>query len=276
MTYKLFLISSVIFVAISFVLWVLIKDVNRKETNKVQKNTKINFSPKGVLSGSDSHYDIKLTMNPDGKFHLESTVIVKNDSTDSWDKLVFYFIPNMFTKENSPQLEYPATIQFNNISLEGKKVEYNLDKDTLNISLAKQLVPSEVVKVEFSYDFTLPEKGLRFSKDNGNFYLAQFYPMVATYQNHKWNKEEYLFHGETYHTGFSNFKVVYDIPNDYTLASTSENDKYPSENKGSFEINNTKEVFIAILKNPNVTEKWVGNINVRVLEIKKIKNYTRK
>ncbi|MED3884245.1 MULTISPECIES: hypothetical protein [Priestia] len=87
------------------------------------------------------------------------------------------------------------------------------------------------------------------------YYIAQFYPMVATYRNHKWNKEEYQFKGETYHTAFSDFKVRYNIPNNYTIVSTSEDDKFPSEKNGVFEVKNTKEVFIALLKNHLVFEK---------------------
>ncbi|MDP4087280.1 MAG: M1 family aminopeptidase, partial [Bacillota bacterium] len=81
---------------------------------------------------------------------------------------------------------------------------------------------------------------------------------------HKWNKEEYTTHGETYHTAFSDFKLSYDIPNEYTMVSTSENDQYPSKNKGAFEVKNVKEVFIAILRKPDVAEKKEGNINIRI------------
>ncbi|MCI0768312.1 hypothetical protein [Bacillus sp. TL12] len=187
-------------------------------------------------------------MNQEGRFHLVSTVTIKNISKDSWGNLVFYFIPNMFTKGNSPQLEHPSTVQFDKVAVDGEIVDFKLDKDILNIPLVSKLEPNKEVTVDFSYDFTLPEKGDRFTKDDENYYLAQFYPMVATYRNHKWNKEEYMTHGETYHTAFSDFKVAYDIPNEYTIASTSENDKYPSENKGSFEVKNVKAVFVAILK----------------------------
>ncbi|MDQ6596416.1 M1 family peptidase [Bacillus salipaludis] len=261
---KFVLILLPVIIVISFATWLLLKDIKQAESSKIEKTPKMQFSPKSVPPGSQSQYNIRLSMNQDGRLHLETTVKVKNVSKDSWDNLVFYFIPNMFTKNNSPQLEHPSIVQFDKVAVGGEKVDFKLDKDTLTIPLVSKLDSNKEVTVDFAYDLTLPENGYRFTKENGNYYLAQFYPMVATYRNHKWNKEEYTTHGETYHTAFSDFKVTYDIPNDYTIVSTSKNDKYPSENKGSFEVRNVKELFMAILKKPNVTEKKEGNVNIRV------------
>ncbi|MGG0582804.1 hypothetical protein ABE049_00755 [Priestia megaterium] len=205
-----------------------------------------------------------LTMNEEGTFHLESTVTIKNISEDSWRNVVFYFIPNMFTKSLSSQLDQPSTIHFNKVSVNGESSSFELKKDTLNVPLKEELQKGKEIKVTFSYDFTLPEDGLRFTKSHQNYYLAQFYPMVATYRNHKWNKEEYRFKGETYHTAFSDFKVRYNIPNDYTTVSTSEDDKFPSEKNDVFEVKNTKEVFI-FFKNPLVFEKNEEKVNIRVI-----------
>ncbi|MDP4085010.1 MAG: M1 family metallopeptidase, partial [Bacillota bacterium] len=254
---KLFLICSVILILLSFAILVL------KSHNKDIELKKA-FSPRGLPSGNHSKYDISLTMNTEGRFHLESKILIKNLSDDKWNNLIFYFIPNMFTKNNSPQLEFPSIVQFDKVAVNGKIVDFSLEKDTLNIPLASKLDHNKEVTVDFSYDFTLPENGYRFTEKNGNYYLAQFYPMVATYRNHKWNKEKYMTHGETYHTTFSDFKLSYDIPNEYTLVSTSENDQYPSKNKDGFEVKNVKEVFMAILRKPDVVEKKEGNINIRI------------
>ncbi|PJO44699.1 aminopeptidase, partial [Lysinibacillus xylanilyticus] len=201
------------------------------------------FISKEISPGNFSEYDIKLNMGNDGKFQLESTVVVKNLSTDDWGQLTFYFIPNMFTKSVSPELEYPSTVDFHNISIDGKKAGYTLEEDTLNVQLTEKLKPNQEIKVYFSYELTLPEEGLRFTKSNfDNYHLAQFYPMLATYRNHQWNKEKYLFRGETYHNTYSNFKLTYDIPKEYTLVSSFDQEVYPSPNKGLLEVENVKEI----------------------------------
>ena len=239
-----------------------------EESTKTENNIVRNFTSKTVPPGSDSQYVLDLRMTKEGKFNLKATVTINNISQDSWNDLVFYFIPNIFTENTSQEsqnpLEVPSTVKLHKVTLDGEQVDYNLDKDTLSIPLSKELEPGNDVTVDFDYEFTLPEGGLRFTKSNENYHLAQFYPMVATYRNHKWNKEEYRFRGETYHTGFSDFKVSYDIPEGYTFVSTSEDDEYPGKTVGTFEVNNVKEVFIAILKEPLVTEKEDGNVNIRV------------
>lgn len=132
--------------------------------------------------------------------------------------------------------------------------------------LGNKLEPNEKINVYVSYQFTLPEKGLRFTKNEDNYFLAQWYPMVPTYRD-GWNKEEYRFRGESYHTTFSNFKLEYDIPKELTIVTSSDDDQYPSKNRSSVEVEEVKELFIAILKKPTVIQKNLGNINVRVFGV---------
>jgi hypothetical protein len=246
------------------------KQVDNEESTITKKVNGEEFIPKEISPGNFSEYDIKLTMGNDGKFQLESTVAIKNLSTDDWEQLIFYFIPNMFTKSVSPELEDPSTVDFHSISIDGKKADYTLEKDTLSIQLMEKLKPNQEIKVDFSYELTLPEEGFRFTKSNGNYHLAQFYPMLATYRNHQWNKEEYRFRGESYHTTFSNFKLTYDIPKEYTLVSSFDQEVFPSPNKGLLEVENVKEIFLAILKDPILVEKDVGT-SIRVFGFEKDK-----
>ncbi|GAB3056131.1 M1 family metallopeptidase [Virgibacillus ainsalahensis] len=268
MSKKLVWFTLIFLIIISVAALKLTTQSESEESINTENNTLGNFTPKTVPPGSDSQYDMELTMTKEGKFNVEAKVIINNTSQDSWNDLVFYFIPNIFTENTSQELnssiEVPATVQLNNVILDDEQVDYNLEKDTLRIPLAKGLEPGNSVSVHFDYEFTLPEGGLRFTKSNQNYHLAQFYPMVATYRDHKWNKEEYRFRGETYHTGFSDFKVSYDIPEGYTFVSTSEVDEYPGKTVGTVEVNNVKDFFIAILKEPMVIQKQDGNVNISV------------
>lgn len=262
------LISVVILILLFIVARQLLLDKKSEEKPISVNSTKKHFSPQTISSGSDSQYNIQLIMEGDGKFRVESTVKIKNTSDDPWRDLVFYFIPNIFTKNSLEKLskpfDVPGTVRFNNVAVEGISVNYLLDKDNLTLPLESLVGSGEEVNVDFSYEFSFPKGGLRFTNSGENYHLAQFYPMIATYRNGKWNKEEYRFKGETFHTGFSDFKVSYDIPEGYTIATTSENDEYPSQRVGTFEVNKAKEVFIAILKEPLVIEKQEEDVNIRV------------
>ncbi|WP_188048493.1 M1 family metallopeptidase [Bacillus sp. CH30_1T] len=226
------------------------------------------FSPKSVTAGNDTIYDINLKMSSVGEFEVDAKMNIKNTSKDAWNELIFYFIPNIFTEQTlnkiSHPLDNPGTLSVEEVAINGEKVEYDLEKDTLRVPLKSRLDSNGKINVGFKYNFTLPENGLRYTKNNGNYYLAQFYPMLATYREHRWNKEEYRFKGETFHTDFSDFNFTYQIPKGFTLTTTSPNDFYPNEKQGSLQANNVNMFFAAILNNPTLIEKEAGHTNIRV------------
>ena len=221
------------------------------------------FNAAGVPPGTESKYDLMIEMDKNEAFTVKASILIKNISNDTWNEIPFYFIPNMFTAENSPSLETPSDLSMIEVYLNEKKVEFTLQKDSLTIPLTPAVAPNETVNVEFLYNFTLPEKGLRFTKKESNFYLAQWYPMVPTYRN-GWNKEDYRFKGESYHTPYSDFLLTYNVPSNYTVVTTSEEDGIPSDNGNAFKIENVKEVFLALLESPYVVERQVNNTNIRV------------
>lgn len=219
------------------------------------------FKPVGIQPGTESSYDIILKMDDNEKFTVDASIEIKNTSEDVWEDIPFYFIPNMFTAQNSPSLEKPAAIEIEKVSLNNNEVTYTLKKGKLKVPLDEKVNPNESVNVSFLYHFTLPEEGLRFTKQGENFHLAQWYPMVPTYRD-GWNIEEYRFKGETYHTTYSDFRIEYNVPAKYTVATTSDKDETSSNNE--LKIDQVKEVFVAILKNPYIAERQVGDLKIRV------------
>jgi len=239
-----------------------------QESVEHTKKGMFEFDPEEVPQGSESKYDILLKMDDDELFTINSSINVKNISNESWATIPLYFIPNMFTKTNSPSLSKPATLNIEKVILDRKNIEYSLKKDTLLIPLNRKVAPKETVNINILYSFTLPENGLRFTKNDSSYYLAQWYPMVPTYRN-GWNKEEFMFKGESYHTPYSDFQIEYEVPENYTVVTSSEEDKFPSENKKTINLERVKEVFIAILDNPTMIENKVGGTNLRVFGLEK-------
>lgn len=237
------------------------------------KDSNMPFGSQGVEPGSKSNYIISLKMDENTSFHVDASIQIKNISDENWESLIFYFIPNMFTEENYSTLTKPSTVDIRKVSIDGENIDYILEKDTLELTLINKIIPQEKTNVDISYSFTLPEEGFRFTQNGSNFYLAQWYPMVPTYRN-GWNKEDFQFRGESYHTTYSDFQIEYDIPPHYTIVTSSEKDKFPSENKKIMNIDQVKEVFIAILDNPTMVENEIGGTNLRVFGLKeKSKNY---
>lgn len=254
-------------------LWIFTTIANR-EASKLSPNTdKPRYTPEVLSAGNDSEYVIDLEMNDQGSFKVDSTINIKNISSDKWSQVLFYFIPNMFTEENSPSLDNPAVVNIETVKVNGANALFTLNKDTLSVQLETELIPENEVKIDIQYSFSLPKNGHRFTVNSGNYYLAQWYPMVATYRSGKWTKEDYLYYGETYHNGFSDFTINYEIPEGYTIVSTGDADKHPIKSSGSLKAANVKEFFISILKDPTITQGEIDDINVRVVGVGKFEKY---
>jgi len=221
------------------------------------------FNPQEVPAGSQSNYNMKLSMDTNGLFSADISIEILNVSNEKWDELKLYFIPNIFTSENSPQLNTPSEVRIESVQIDNKDSSYSLEKDTINIPLRTSVAPNESVTFQMKYHFTLPIEGYRFEKIDSDYHLAQWYPMVPTYQK-GWNKQAYTSKGESYHTTFSNFNLTFDIPKEYTLVSTFDQEIFPSVSNNSLQIENVKEIFVAILKDPQVIQKKSDNVNIRV------------
>ncbi|MEH6987167.1 ABC transporter permease subunit [Cytobacillus firmus] len=209
----------------------------------------------GVQSGSKADYKIDLEMNGEGYFTANANIQVKNQSDKDWKELVFYFIPNVFKEGHSfDSVEGSSETEIEKVTVNGQKASFKLDGDTLTINLKPEMKDKSRHKVEIQYGFTVPEGGSRFSKAGTNYYLAQWYPMAAVYQKGKWNKEPYMEGLETFHTGFSDFKVSYKLPEGYSLASTAEIDPAKGKNEGTVKAKKVRDFFIAVMKDMKVYE----------------------
>lgn len=209
----------------------------------------------GVKNFSKAAYEMQLEMDGNGEFDTAVTIQVKNKSDDDWDELVFYFIPNVFKEGHAfESVKGSAKVKMKEIAVNGEKADYSLEKDTLKIVLPNNMKEKRKHTVKVEYEFTPPEQGVRFSKEKDNYYLAQWYPMLATYQNGKWNKEDYSDGVETYHVDFANYRVEYKLPEGYTLISSAEKDPKPGVNKGTVKMKKVRDFFIAVTKDMDIHE----------------------
>jgi len=103
------------------------------------------FNPQEVPAGSQSNYNMKLSMDTNGLFSADISIEILNVSNEKWDELKLYFIPNMFTSENSPQLNTPSEVRIESVQIDNKDSSYSLEKDTINIPLRTSVSPNESV-----------------------------------------------------------------------------------------------------------------------------------
>ncbi|SFB13778.1 MULTISPECIES: ABC transporter permease subunit [unclassified Bacillus (in: firmicutes)] len=219
----------------------------------------------GVPNGSKATYNLSVEMDKDGNFKGVSEIKAENKSSKKWDELVFYFIPNSFQRGHSFEgINGYSEVKINEVEVDGKKAEVELKNDTLKVKLKNGMNSGQSSKVKISYDFTVPEGGHRFSQYKEHYYLAQWYPMLATFQKGKWNKHDYMEGMETYHTDFSDFEVSYSVPKGYSVISTADEDPAYRENKGTLKAKNVREFFLAVVKDFAVRETESDGVKIRL------------
>ncbi|MRN56376.1 FtsX-like permease family protein [Paenibacillus monticola] len=222
------------------------------------------FIPHPIANNNKAAYDLDLLMNEQGQFTVKAIIHITNTSSDHWDQLVFYMIPNIFTLPDEQYIyRKDARFKLNSVQINEKKASYTLNRDTLEIPLEDGLAPTADTKVEVSYTFTLPEKGIRFSRTGQSFDLAQWYPMLATYEN-GWNKQPYLLAIESYHTDFSDFTLHYKLPSKYRVISTSDLDPVESVSSGELKAKHVKEFMVSFTKDLSPIRQSVDNIEIKV------------
>lgn len=237
-------------------------------TDVIQDSVSLDdFEAETIPSNTDASYEMDVQMDEEGTFELDTHVTIENQSDDTWDHLVFYVIPNAFTEENKPEdIEGASEVDMEEVEVNDANVPYSLEDDTLAIELENPLESGESTETDISYTFTVPEGGFRFSNIKDDYFLGQFHPMLATYED-GWNKEDYNPTGESYHTDFSDFSVTYDVPEDYTVFSSADNEDTDAEETGELEMENIKEFFMAVMKTDDleVHEEEYDGTEVRVI-----------
>ncbi|MBC6995832.1 M1 family metallopeptidase [Neolewinella lacunae] len=115
-------------------------------------------------------------------------------------------------------------------SVEGKPMEYTIERTMMRVELAQPLKPGEKVQLKLKWWYNinnrLTDGGGRsgseyFEKDDNFLYtIAQFYPRMALYiDNEGWQNKQFLGSGEFTLT-FGDYDVKITVPTDHLVAAT--------------------------------------------------------
>ncbi|MCM3180261.1 ABC transporter permease subunit [Cytobacillus horneckiae] len=189
----------------------------------------------GVKQESKASYDIAFQMDEDGRFNVQSDILIKNESEDSWNDIMFF---------------YPAeqrNINIEEIKIDKQSAAYEIKNETLKIIIPEKNKKARKHKVKIQYSFEM-------TKDSMNV-LADWYPAAAVYQNGKWSveKKDYA-QGPMYHTRFSDFDVQYQTPEGYRIV-TSKKDDGAIEEKGSVKTKSEIAFPVVIMKDEVFVDK---------------------
>ncbi|KSU59891.1 hypothetical protein AS034_17825 [[Bacillus] enclensis] len=201
----------------------------------------------GKRMNARANYSIDVSLGTDDMFTIKSTAAVSNQSDEVWEDAGFYFIPNALTEGEKPSsVKGAAETTILSVKSVDKELDYSLENDKLLVSLDEKLKPGEKKWITVSYTLKVPEEGLRLSRKGNSYHLAQWYPMIAPYDG-GWKLQDFDPKGESYHTSYGNYKVNFQLPGDYLIASSGKEMKIEPVKEGEIEAFTIKDFYLSFL-----------------------------
>ncbi|MCC5801002.1 FtsX-like permease family protein [Rossellomorea vietnamensis] len=253
------------------------KDVVAELTREDLRKSREPFTLKktGVSPGATGDYTMKIKLDKEKNWSVETDIRVTNHSEEAFRDIGFYFIPNAFTEKNKPDfVKGHAETSIHTINSTGENLQYTLNGNKLLVDLDEKLQPGETKSISIDYSLKLPEDGLRLSQKGEDFFLAQWYPMLATYQD-GWDIESFDPKGESYDTTYGNYRVSFETPEEYLVASSGEDASEEPVNKGEIEGSSIRDFYLAFL-NPDDWEQKTEKVKVGMYRNVAIRAFMKK
>lgn len=168
------------------------------------------------------------------------TVLVRNDSTDTWNELCFRDYSSLFAPDGASGYDSDGAVtdifgvKDLTRSADLEIVRDQNDVSVVYIPLSVPLKAGESREIEIRFTAYVPELASRYGYSEGVYNLANFYPVLAVYENGGWTADEYFLWGECFYSVVSDYDVTISVPADYTVISSGLSNK--SETSGGRSI----------------------------------------
>lgn len=185
-------------------------------------------------------YDIQVSLDDSmNKLDGNISIAYQNNSSDTLSIIRLHLWPNAYSNRNTAlcrQLvengstdlyfsdkDQKGWIDSLNFTTGGIRLQLNPDpmySDIADLVLHKPLLPGETVVVTSPFTVKIPDSRFsRFGHRKKSFYITQWFPKPAVYDNGGWHAMPYLNQGEFY-ADFGKFRVEITVPKDYKVAAT--------------------------------------------------------
>ena len=180
------------------------------------------------------HYTINATLHDDTHIiNGSETLLYKNNSPDSLDKVYIRLYWNMFTKgsygymQSIYQKRYDIGttggiwIEKLAMVVNGKEIPltYNVDNTIAEVKLPECLKSNDSVTFLIEWKGKVPFGGDRTGYIGEDYDVAQWYPQIAVYDKFGWHTDQYLDRGEFY-DNYGTFDVNITLPKKFIVAYT--------------------------------------------------------
>ena len=162
-----------------------------------------------------------------------------NNSTETLNYIYFHLWPNAY-KNNSTALakqilshkksdfyfskpDERGFIDSLNFKVNNEKIAWEFEKEHIDICrliLNKPLNPSDTISITTPFFVKIPDaKFSRLGHTDQAYFITQWYPKPAVFDNNGWHQMPYLDQGEFY-SEFGSFDVEITLPSNYILTAT--------------------------------------------------------
>ena len=170
--------------------------------------------------------------------HAREEFVYTNNSPDTLRSLYIHLWPNAYKNDHTPfaqqqdrqgsktfyyskpsQKGYIDSLDF---SIDGQQVEHYIAENTPDIAridLPKLLLPGRSIKVSTPFRVKIPTVFSRMGHTNQAYFISQWFPKPAVYDNKGWHPLPYLDQGEFF-SEFGSYDVTITVPQNYVVMAT--------------------------------------------------------
>ena len=178
------------------------------------------------FDGKKSFYRMTLTINEElSTIKLKEEVTYYNDSDVEIEEIKFHLYANAYRKEAIKvayfdMLTRYGGITINNVTVDGVQcgTPNITNEQMLSVKCLTPLKPNEKVNIGLDCTIDVPQVNLRFGEWGDNVNLANFYPILAVFENGSWREDSYTYVGDPFYSETSDYEISFTLPNEYTLA----------------------------------------------------------
>lgn len=185
-------------------------------------------------------------------------------------EIYFHLYPNAFQNwkwEEKAKPKKPGYLKVSDIKVNGISATHQIKETLLKVKLSEVIPAGKPVQVEMSYELQLPEGGTRLNAFKKSAFLAQWYPMLAVYDEKGWHTDPYTTIGDPFYSLMSDFEVTFHVPEGYRLITSAEDTK-TNTMPVTLRQANVRDFAAVISRDYQVLEGKAGDTKVNVWYLK--------
>jgi len=231
-----------------------------------------------------TRYEIDLTF--DEKTHMAEArqhVTYVNTTVQELSSLYMHIYPKHFSKREYVSMEIfqpgmtvypdnafnPGDITLDSVRAAGQEADYTIqgeDETILHIPLPAPLKAGASIELDLAYGLSVPYRMGRYAWGETGTSFANWYPIMAVYDDTGWNLDPYYEIGDPFYSETADYTVTIDMPADMEAAYTGEvTDDTTSGDRRVLSLTGTgvRDFAFMLSDTYQIEEKTVDDVTVR-------------